>query len=160
MGWRGGLVILVHEDIKFNPLDTSALTHADARLEVLGVTVDFRNSPLDILNVYSAPNTPTPDFDAIFNLPSDEAVIVGDWNAHHRDWDSNLEDAKGIAMSDALEQSQFGVINDPNCPTRIVAAGSTSPDISMISYHLVDAVEWSTLSILNSDHLPIAINFK
>ena len=54
-------------------------------------------------------------------------------------------------------QSNLAILNEPQ-PTYAPSNGHTSsPDISLASAHLAPDITWSTLTRLNSDHLPILI---
>ena len=150
--------------IPFTHLDTSPLTLNDPTLELQAITVTLNSSQLHIFNVYippasSCPRLYTPDLAPVLNFTNDDAIIVGDFNAHHGGWHSSLNDARGESLADIFDNSPFCIIN-ADSPTCLPTNGSpSSPDITLISAHHASAVSWTTMTCLNSDHLPILIDF-
>ena len=163
-GRGGGVVILVHHSIGFSHLDVSDITANDAHLEIHGIKAIINNSTIDVYNCYVPPASscaPGYCFDAspILDLASNsDALVLGDFNAHHDACFSSLLDARGIALSDAIDHSSLVSIN-LDSPTRLPSnAPSSSPDISVASPSLLSSLSWSTSISLNSDHLPILIS--
>ena len=77
-----------------------------------GISVILNNSPLDVINVYSPPNGPIPDYEAILNHPSSDSIIMGDFNAHSAAWNSAVdEDDRGTALCAAIDASDFAILN-------------------------------------------------
>ena len=116
---------------------------------------------MTIVNVYippasSCPRNYAPDFDALLE--------DRDFNAHHSSWFSRTGDdraaARGEALDGAVNSSQLAVANqDP--PIRLPSQGQpSSPDVTLLSGHLLPDVTWSTLTTLGSDHLPIIISLS
>ena len=60
-------------------------------------------------------------------------------------------------MDDSINISNYGILNWDS-PTRVPPnAEPSSPDVSLASTSLITSCSWKTLSMLNSDHLPILI---
>ena len=90
-------------------------------------------------------------------LPTDNALVLGDFNAHDPLWGSERTDTRGKIISDFLDSTNYGVLNNGN-PTQLPKNGSpTSPNISLASLSILPYTEWETHIALNSDHLPIII---
>ena len=160
-GGGGGIAFLVHHDIPFTPVDTSNIT--DPIIETQAISITHEGSPLTIVNVYippvsSCPPRHSPDLNPLLNI-LDDALIVGDLNAHHAGWFSTLSDARGEALAADIENSPFCVLNadSPTCLPRL--GNPLSPDVTLISAHLTLSADWTTQTQLNSDHLPITISF-
>jgi endonuclease/exonuclease/phosphatase family metal-dependent hydrolase len=115
--------------------------------------VNINNAFIKVLNAGY-----TPDISKILDI-RDDALIIGDFNAHEPAWYSTLSDSRGDSLSQQVDNSKFVVLNN-DTPTRCPSNGNvSSPDVSLISVHLALAVTWCTHSALNSDHLPISITF-
>jgi hypothetical protein len=63
-------------------------------------------------------------------------------------------------LASALNSSMFCPIN-LDSPTRLPFNNKpgSSPDVSIASAHLLSSLNWSVLTTLNSDHLPIIVSF-
>ena len=85
-------------------------------------------------------------------------IIIGDLNAHHDSWYSELGcDARGTSFVDQIDGTAFCVCEDH--PTRITANCRSSPDISIVSSDLIAHTTWSAHIALDSDHIPIILKF-
>jgi hypothetical protein len=95
----------------------------------------------------------------IFSRTDDDSIILSDFKAHHCGWYSILSDARGDSLNDFSDTSNFCPLN-LDTPTRLPGNGApSSPDVTLISAHLLPSVSWSTATRLNSDHLPISVSF-
>ena len=86
---------------------------------------------------------------------------MGDFNAHHVAWFSSTRDSyaagRGNAIADLISDSSITLLNT-NQPTRLPKTGNpSSPDLTLCSPHLSLDADWTPLTTLNSDHLPIII---
>ena len=63
------------------------------------------------------------------------------------------------AIAEVLTAHPLCILNTDSHTRRPTNGTTSSPDVSIISSHLVPAVEWATNVRLNSDHLPISITF-
>jgi hypothetical protein len=73
-----------------------------------------------------------------------------------------LDDTPGTSLVSAVHNSDLCVLNSLS-PTRLPKATNqapSSPDVSLVSAHLVPSMTWSVQTTLNSDHLPITMNFS
>ena len=155
----GGLALLIHESVTFIPLPDPP---ADPHLEYQGIQIEN----LKIVNIYIPPvsscSTPnyTPDLSRF--LPDNDALVLGDLNAHDPLWDPHVNgDLRGSQISDSIDTSNFGVLNDGSA-TRIPTgdASISAPDLSLASLSILPYTEWTTQKTLGSDHLPILINLE
>ena len=122
-------------------------------------------SLLRIVNTYippasSCPTGYSPTFDDLGNARGDY-LLVGDVNAHHPSWYSRTEDdraaERGESLDAAVSATELCFLNE-DTPTRLPSSGPpSSPDITLISGHLLLDSTWSTQTTLGSDHLPIMI---
>ena len=169
-GGGGGVAFLIHHDLEFSPIDTSAITANDNIIEIIAAKIHFNHASLNVYSIYippasSCPPDYAPNFDEILHHSDGDAILLGDFNAHHAGW-SSLDDARGASLVDAVDSSSFYIANEDH-HTRLPTSGNpSSPDVSIASAHLVNDLSWSVPTVengsfsarpLNSDHLPIVI---
>ena len=162
-GRGGGLAFLVHHSVRYTIIDTSNLTlQSDQIIELQGISAYINESFMKIFNIYIPPvsaNTQyVPDITKILDT-DDDVLILGDFNAHHVAWKSNLSDVRGEQIAQQVEDSDLFLLNLDSQTRRPSNGTDSSPDISLISAHLAFSVAWETCMALNSDHLPICITF-
>ena len=154
----GGLVTLIHYSIPFTELPSSS---PDDVCELQHVKLNL-DTPLDIINVYIPPSSSCPSGyrPSVGHLLSGTSrLVLGDFNAHDALWCSATSCARGGAISDEINESSFGTLNEDGSHTRLPSAGNaSSPDISIASCDILASTTWSTHCTLGSDHLPITIS--
>ena len=161
----GGVAFLVHESISFHRDPTPPSLKDDLHTEELTISLNCKNTPLQIRNVYIPPaSSCTRGYNAPVNKVYDNlnntSLILGDFNAHHHLWHSEApEDARGSQIADSIAELPFGILNEDQ-PTRATANSETSPDISISSISLLPVCSWRVDSALSSDHLPILIHLS
>ena len=109
----------------------------------------------------SCPPNYIPDLEGLLS-PSDDTLILGDFNAHSPAWFSQTSDpraaARGEEILNALNPADLIILNT-DTPTRLPKHGNpTSPDLSISTPEIALDFEWTTLTTLNSDHLPILLH--
>jgi len=156
----GGLAFHVNHSIKFTPIEIAII---DFSGEFQMIELDLPN-PISIINCYIPPHSSCPpgykaSLNPLFNL--NPSLIVGDFNAHHSLWYSNLDqNTRGNKLSAEIEMSLYGILNSKS-PTRLPINGNpSSPDISLASPNLLPDTTWRVATRLNSDHLPIIISLE
>ena len=167
----GDVAIYVRKGLNFAKLETAPLAAADTTTEWCAVSLYMSKSKshdpapnhLDIHNFYRPPIRPgeedqrTDHFDPSA-LPTDrDALLVGDWNAHHPDWDLHCADADdtGRRLADWTAQHGTVTLND-GAHTRTSYRGNLStPDAVFCHRDLAGRCSWSVGPDLGSDHLPM-----
>ncbi|XP_018025718.1 uncharacterized protein LOC108681219, partial [Hyalella azteca] len=164
-GHGGGLLTLIRH-VSFTGQDISPLLHGDTTMEAMAISIPLNGSPLRIINVYippasSCPAGYSPELSDIVSLPGD-CLIVGDFNAHHPSWFSHTDDqraaARGAAVDDVVANSSLAFLNEDSYTRRPSHGPPSSPDLAIISDHLLLDTSWTPQVALNSDHLPILIH--
>ncbi len=160
----GGLAFLVDENIPFEEIRPPASFANDAHLESQSISIKLNNSGLLLLNVYIPPQSSCArgyKASIAAGLPTGDALVLGDFNAHDELWGSaGTANSRGADIAEEIGSSNFGVLNE-EAPTRLPASGSpSSPDISLASLSLLATAEWATKTALSSDHVPIVISLK
>ncbi|KAF0287013.1 putative RNA-directed DNA polymerase from transposon BS [Amphibalanus amphitrite] len=136
--------------------------------EVCGVRI-LGKSPISIFNIYRPPirRSPTDDREDNFDpaaLPSDEdAIILGDLNAHHPLWDSGCDTADDVGnrVADWLDSVGWSPLNSGE-PTHSSyrSGGSSAPDVAVCSRALARRSTWRVGPDLGSDHLPMLVSIR
>ena len=161
----GGLAFIIHHSINFDKLATPDSLKDDPHLEELSISIPGQENTLHFRNIYIPPVSScgqdyTPPINNIFDNLGDTAIVVGDINAHHQNWlNSASDDARGNLISDKIQNSNFGILNE-DTPTRVTSNCSSSPDISLATSSILPSCTWSTKISLGSDHLPIFISLS
>lgn len=155
----GGVAIFLHNSIKAQQKPVR-LNNAD--IEIICVQL-FNCKPFEYVIAVYCPSrivTNRHDWDSLFSMWSHNAIILGDFNAHHTTW-SYKNDHRGNLIYDALMDSNFFVLND-GTHTRVRLVDNnwqqSAPDLSLISNDIALGVNWNVLNEnLGSDHLIIKI---
>ena len=97
-GGGGGLAFLIHHSISFSPVNVAL--NNDPHIELQAIKAQINNSDVTLFNVYvlpasSCPPLHRPNIASILDQADDDEFILGDFNAHHSAWDTNLTDARG-----------------------------------------------------------------
>ena len=162
----GGLLTLVHHSIQYKNLPTDDLFPNDSVTEHLAITAFINKVPINIFNIYIPPTSSCPanfraSFDWLAQIEGD-SLVLGDFNAHHVSWFSSGTGGaseRGEDLFQGMIDSDLTTLNT-DTPTRVPSGAAdrpTSPDISMATQHIALDSRWTTLTTLNSDHLPILI---
>ena len=152
----GGVMCLVSHSCTFSEWDTTDIITHDGTTEVLGVEVRLGGSLLRIANIYippasSYPTGYSPSFNNLRNAREDY-LIMGDFNAHRPSWYSRTEDdraaERGESLVAAVSLTEVCFLNKDS-PTRPPSSGPpSSPDVTLISGHLLLDSTWSTHTTL------------
>ena len=153
------MAFIIHESIEFRIIPQ----HSDEVLETQGIKVKYGNLELKIFNFYLPPKSSCPPYyqETLKSLLShNNALLLGDANAHDPTWFSTIADTRGSKLSAEIGESEMGILNE-NCPTRLPSnQQSTSPDSSLVTKSLLTSCDWSTEIGVRSDHLPILISIS
>lgn len=155
----GGLAFIIDNTVQYRSIPPDPNVR-DLYLEHQGIAVRSGAAEIELYNVYIPPVASCPTGyhpDISFLLNGVNRMVMGDFNAHHELWHSNLgEDQRGIALAEQVDDSTFCTLNE-DAPTRIVGRCTSSPDITISSAGLINYAIWRPIISLASDHLPIII---
>jgi len=122
-------------------------------MEAQSVVLHHAGSHVQFFNLYippatSCPPSYSPDIGPLLLSAAGEAVVMGDFNAHHAAWHSPSTDhravARGVALLDQISTHSFCILNEDS-PTRVPTTGSpSSPDLTLVSDGLVLEARWRT----------------
>lgn len=156
----GGVAIIVHQKFNANKRNVSI-----APLEIIEVSVRFKNSEHTMVSVYIPPATNNTSltqaieklFDLYANKPN--VYIGGDFNAHHHLWcmHTHNNSTRGNLIAGELSQSNLILLNDGSHTYQNVNNNYFSAiDLSIVSQNYAHNAVWRvSQDCTGSDHLPI-----
>ena len=159
----GGLCFIIHNSIKYQTLDLPPPPIDDLHMEQQGIIVFSGKTQIKLINIYIPPDSCCqcnyhPTLEHLLSL--DDAIIMGDFNAHHKLWFSKLdENIRGTKFAEEIALSNYVTLN-LNPPARIKNNCESSPDFTLASNSLLCSTEWCTKTSLGSDHLPIIVSLQ
>ncbi|GFW87279.1 RNA-directed DNA polymerase from mobile element jockey [Trichonephila clavipes] len=127
-------------------------------LEYLGIAVPSKDRSITIKNLYYPPNSQQLDTNMMEGLFDDNTTILGDFNAKNTSWGSTITNARGLELSNLVNEKAFLCLNDGIHTFRSKSYGSTDVlDLTFISPGLFPYSSWRVLGNIGSDHLPILV---
>lgn len=87
-------------------------------------------------------------------------LIMGDFNAHNKEWGSYKNDRWGDAIKDIIKTNNLKIMNNgSSTKTSIAYACLSAVDLTLASEDFKSNLEWSTdIDNRGSDHFPILLN--
>ena len=149
----GGLIILIKHDIKFSQIQSKTTI-----CESLGIKID--NTAL--FSIYQRPQSKI-NRDEINSLLNscNSCIILGDFNARHRNWGCITNNSNGVQLNNFISSSSANLIFPTNY-TYIPSQQNMNPstiDLGIVC-NINKGIKIETLNELNSDHLPIQITIN
>lgn len=153
---RGGILILIKENIKFHEINTNSEN------EYQSIQILLENSEtITIKNVYCSPTEDILKYQEIFENISNKTIIVGDFNAHHTIWGCHDTNRRGQTMENFINQNNLTFLNT-GTPT--FYKNNTIPsaiDLTISTNNIAQKINWYVHnSNLGSDHHPIVITYN
>ena len=117
-----------------------SITRQPSSAEELTIKAELGNPKLIVSNIYFPPpssgsNGYQPSIEHPLTTP--DALILGDFNAHHPSWCSRSTDTRGRKMVDSITISDYGILNWFT-PMRFPSnAETSSSDVSLASASLI-----------------------
>ena len=159
---RHGQGLLVKEEVRHEVLDLSQWNRS-AR-EVQGIQIKISGLSWNLINVYAKVDGSVRQeqwdwLKELEELPGDRLLICGDFNARNNERDSSGENRQGIALADAMADSDVVCINDGRQTRMAMKDGDadTAIDLAFVSHSAVLDAKWSVLNDHGSDHLPCVV---
>ena len=155
------MAFIIHQSVNFKTHQLPLTT--DPHLKQQAIVVNTGSKSIAIINLYCQPvSSCSPGYQLSLDLllQLEDTVILGDTNAHHELWFSELsKDTRGGLIASEIEGSIFAVLNEDSV-TKVTASTSSSPDISLASLALFPGATWETAAALGSDHMAILISLQ
>ncbi|KAH9382481.1 hypothetical protein HPB48_000140 [Haemaphysalis longicornis] len=124
VAYDGNAAVLV--DNRFPHVELDLQCWGTSHQEVVGVTLQLHQREVVLVSVYVRPSvrkTAQVDWSWLENLrktrPGALFVFGDDFNTHHTHWGVRADTFHGTNLVRAMEDNNFTLINDIDCPTRI-----------------------------------------
>jgi len=157
-GHKGGVLILVRNSIPCTPftLDT------DQQSEIHGVSLTVDKTKVTLFNLY-CPDNKHLSLSAM-EIPSQNSLIVGDFNSHSTSWGYNETDRRGDEVEDWAIENSLILLNDPeDSPTFFSRRwlSTTTPDLAFATEDLSQRTDREVRTQLaGSDHKPVLLTIN
>ncbi|CAF0948508.1 unnamed protein product [Brachionus calyciflorus] len=153
-GGSSGLII--KNDINF----TTRKKINESNYEITVVDISLPNHKIQIINVYTPPNSKT-DFSFLkeFLISNKKTILLGDFNALCKTWYCNSQNKRGIDLDEITSFYNLSVINNA-CPTS--KKSSNILDLVFVSDNILNLTSdfHVDTSFKPSDHYPISFNLN
>lgn len=161
----GGVAILVNKKVeKF--LKPIACSYNDGQLEYIGCNLSVKAFKFSLFSIYIAPDRQISTVSlnnfnhALARNSSQNRLFCGDFNSHNTLWGDTYTDARGNALLEFMDDSDYVVLNTGS-PTCIHPAGVSCVDVSFVTSSISHMFDWTTFNDgMGSDHLPIIIKIE
>ncbi|XP_017493552.1 PREDICTED: putative actin-fragmin kinase DDB_G0287957 [Rhagoletis zephyria] len=153
----GGVGIYLRKNIKFSTFKINS------EVENVGITTLNLNRNINIISLYSTPNTNNIQFknglDKIFTHIRQlrgPTLIVGDLNAKGASWDNHTTNRKGYILENLANDYNFRCINDGSPTYAVNSSNASAIDVTFINDNV--RCTWKVINKLtNSNHNPIVV---
>lgn len=156
-GQKSGVALLLSKRFSFVPISFPNLS----TIEAVGATVVFNGKRIDLISVYCPRgNADIVEIRALFNCITNEAIIGGDFNAHHPLWGRSSQPNKaGRSLFKYLNDSNLLLCTPPKLETRIAPGSAAPSNLDLTFASLACDLSISLGSDWDSDHIPLLIYF-
>lgn len=155
----GGVAILIKRKLKHDSL----LSFDNTTLENIGIKIYLNDgSSLRLHSVYRQPNKKLKHTDiTIVTSCNEPTLIIGDLNSKNKIWGCRCDNPSGIILYDACTKNALNIFA-PSEHTYFPYRPDHQPDILdiVISKMFTKSTSMEVISELDSDHLPVLINFN
>jgi len=157
---RGGLGILVREDISFKY--KNLIPYPGGQLEWQCIEISTSQGPIEIMSIYN-PNKDISvnEFYSYFSQLGHSAIAIGDFNAHSPTWDPrNRLNITGTSLETVTEIVDMSVLNDGIITYIDNRTGTASClDLCVVSQNLRLVGSMERVGDIGSDHFPVKSTF-
>lgn len=154
---KGGGVLIYHmENIPVSELEIK-IDPSD--FEFCASSIYLNKETITLLNCYDPPGSDTRDsyIQLLDRIPTQNYILVGDFNAHHKLW-SSTNNTRGKHLEKLLTDNLLVVLNGGEAT---MATSPTSPDLTLATPAICVGTEWQPLeNSCGSDHLPVITTFR
>ena len=158
----GGIVLLIRNNLAYKEKENLNIPHTS--VEIASITITNVKPALNLIVCYRAPSVTLTElqWDQILSNinKSSHTIFLGDFNAHHMNWNCNKTDTNGKNFYESLLKTNLFLHNDKS-HTYIQPHINYTSNIDLIfsstnlSYRLNVKVKSDTWG---SDHFPISID--
>ena len=159
-GDKGGLAILIRQDISFREINFNPFPERSLELQIIEFADQLGTIRLG--NMYNPhQNILVPEFNHYLNILGNRCILIGDFNAHSPLWDiRGRSNCTGKNIERILEYNNLEILNNIDLPTYIDnSTGRTSTlDLCIASSSIANRAEFGRGQDIGSDHFPVEIS--
>ncbi|KAL8604433.1 hypothetical protein ACOMHN_042262 [Nucella lapillus] len=152
---KGGVQMLIKNSILASEFTVD--TNNEAEIHGIKITVD--KTVITIFTVY-CPQDKELSLQAM-DIPSENCLVVGDFNSHSTCWGYSENDRRGYEVEDWQIESNLLLLNDPEDPPTFFSRRwltTTTPDLAFATEDLAQKTSRKVQSQLaGSDHRPVLL---
>ena len=152
---KGGVLILVKNSIVAKEFELDTRQQA----EIHGVEIILDNKKITLFNLY-CPDDKDLSLQAM-NLPTENCIVVGDFNSHSTSWGYNESNRRGDEVEDWQIENNILLINDPDdTPTFFSRRwlSTTTPDLAFATDDIAKITSRKVQhQLAGSDHRPVLL---
>lgn len=157
---RAGVALFIKNNIFYSVNNTY---YQIPYLQSCAVEIMYNDKPLNIISFYNPPsnNLTSRQWQQFFASFSGSSILGGDANCHHQVWGCSITDTKGRSLQDAVDDSNFCMLNtgEPTLVRSIHHRNSSAIDITLVTPDLFGLLEWHLDEDSHgSNHFPILIS--
>lgn len=108
----GGIAIFIRKNLAFHELIN--VTSPSLSVEICGIQINNIHPPLDLLACYRTPGhiLTQEEWNIIIqNTQTSNCILMGDFNAHHTNWNCRYTDSNGEKLSYAIDSHDLFLHN-------------------------------------------------
>lgn len=153
---KGGLLILVRENIKFH----ETITNKDIEYQSIQILLE-NNESITIKNVYCPPSDDISKYQEIFENNNNKTIIMGDFNAHHIVWGCHDTNKRGQNVENFISQNNLTFLNTGTPTFYKLNTHPSAIDLTISTNNISPKINWYVHnSNLGSDHHPIIVTYN
>ncbi|GFY35524.1 DUF4817 domain-containing protein [Trichonephila clavipes] len=151
-----GLAFLIR-GVNYNSLSCQS---NNPDLEIQGITLNWKNKPFNISNLYHPSNQRTLVND-ISGISDELTIILGDLKAKHTLWGCSEINKRGEDLLDFFDDRALLVLNDGTPPHSLFSYNTKEAlDIAAATSDIYPRCKWSALRSIGSNHLLVLIEVE
>ena len=159
----GGIGVLIRSDIIITN-DGNLNMYPNGNLEIQKVQIQARRTKIDIMNIYNhGANIAQQEYNHYFQQLGNNSIIVGDFNAHHEQWDTrHAANISGSNLIAAMAAKNLQLLTPQNMPTYLDnrTGRPSTLDLVMLSSNLYPGATIQLAADLGSDHGPVLASMQ
>ena len=143
IGWNGGgVATLIRQGLSYTEIDAGCKTTH----EQITVQISMSKRKVYVSNIYCSPDSLINERTLLDLFERQNAILVGDFNAHHAVFGSSVTNTRGRKLSELMDQCNFASLNTGAC-TYTSHTGNESPiDLALASRNISTAVIFQFLT--------------
>lgn len=158
----GGTLLLIRSSLAYREIKN--IDVPDKAFEICGIKINNVNPAVSLIACYRAPGIvfSLEQWAKVFNnfKKENNCIIVGDFNAHHIDWNCKKTDTNGENLLECIEKNNL-FIHNSDTYSHIDSTSKSNIDLILSSKNIANKIDVQVNDeTWGSDHYPIYVNFS